>query len=67
MVFVRRTLLLALALALPVVMTGILYVGTVFALQATNRTIDPDVLRYSAYAEYAIFLLLAIFEARNRW
>ena len=63
----RRVLLIALVLGLPVAATASLYAITVYALQATDRTIEPQVLHYSAAAEYAVFFFLAILEAKNRW
>ena len=67
MVFLRRIFLLVIVLALPVAMVALFYIGTVFGLHATNRTIDPNVLRYSSMIEYVVFLFVAILEARNRW
>jgi hypothetical protein len=63
----RRFLLIALVLALPVAATALLYAVTVYALHATDRTIAPQVLHYSAGVEYSAFLFLAVLEAKNRW
>jgi hypothetical protein len=67
MVIVRRLLLIVAVLVLPVVATAAIYLATVYLLQATNRTIDPQVLHYSAMAEYAVFLLIAVLDVKNRW
>lgn len=67
MVIVRRLLLFVMLLVAPVVATATIYVLSVFVLQVTNRTIDPQVLHYSAVAEYAAFLFLALLEVKNRW
>jgi hypothetical protein len=67
MTFLRRLLLLAVVLVVPVVVTAIFYVGTVYGLQVTQRTIDPQILKYCAMTEYAAFLFVALLEARNRW
>jgi hypothetical protein len=63
----RRFLLIALVLALPVAATALIYAISVILLQATNRTIDPQVLHYSAAAEYGVFLFLMILDVKNRW
>ena len=67
MVIVRRLLLIVAVLVMPVVATAAIYLATVYLLQATNRTIDPQVLHYSAMAEYAVFLLIAVLDVKNRW
>jgi uncharacterized membrane-anchored protein len=54
-------------LVAPVVATAAIYMLSVFVLRVTNRTIDPQVLHYSAVAEYAAFLFLALLEVKNRW
>ena len=64
---VRRFLLIALVLALPVAATALIYAISVTLLQATNRTIEPQVLHYSAAAEYGVFLFLMILDVKNRW
>jgi type III secretory pathway component EscS len=63
----RRLLLIAIVLAAPVAAVAAIYFVSVAMLQATNRTIEPQVLHYSAVAEYAVFLFLAVIEAKNRW
>ncbi|HTW34118.1 MAG TPA: hypothetical protein VMD53_05840 [Rhizomicrobium sp.] len=65
--FVRRFLLFVFLLVVPVLLTAAIYALSVYLLQATNRTIEPRVLHYSAAVEYAVFLLLAFLEAKNRW
>jgi hypothetical protein len=67
MVIVRRSLLFVMLLVAPVVATAAIYALSVFVLQMTNRTIDPYVLHYTAAAEYAAFLFLALLEVKNRW
>ena len=67
MVVLRRLLLLVLMFAVPVVVTAAIYLLSIFLLQVTNRTIEPQVLHYAAIVEYAAFLLLAVLEVRNRW
>ena len=66
-VFVRRVLLLILMLVIPLVLTALLYTATVQGLHMTNRIIDPQILRLSAAAEYAAFLLVMLLEVRGRW
>ena len=67
MVIVRRLSLIVVVLVAPVVATAAIYLATIYLLQMTNRTIDPQVLHYSAMAEYAVFLLLAVLDVKNRW
>jgi hypothetical protein len=67
MVFVRRLLLVVFVLVVPVALTAAIYVASVTLLHLTNRTIEPVVLHYSAAVEYAVFLLLACLEVKNRW
>ena len=67
MVVIRRLLLIVLMFAVPAVVTAAIYVLSIFLLQATNRTIEPQVLHYAAIVEYAAFLFLAFLEVRNRW
>ena len=63
----RRILLIALVAAVPVAATALMYAISIFTLQATNRTIAPQVLHYSAAAEYGVFLFLMILDVKNRW
>lgn len=63
----RRFLLIALVAAVPVAATALMYAISIFTLQATNRTIAPQVLHYSAAAEYGVFLFLMILDVKNRW
>jgi hypothetical protein len=67
MVIVRRSLLFVMLLVVPVAAAAVLYTLSIFVLQMANRTIDPQVLHYSAVAEYAAFLFLALLEVKNRW
>ena len=67
MVALRRVLLVIFVLAMPVILTALLYWGTVALLAATNRVIDPAVIKYAAIAEFLAFLWVGILEARSRW
>jgi hypothetical protein len=67
MVVLRRLLLIVITLAVPVVLTAALYAATIYLLHATDRTVDPKVLYYSAIGEFAVFLFLMILDARSRW
>jgi hypothetical protein len=67
MVALRRSFLVVLGLAVPVVATALLYFATLFLLTATNRTIDPQIIRVAAYAEFALFFALMVVEVKNRW
>jgi flagellar biosynthesis protein FliQ len=67
MVVLRRILIVGVVAAAPVVIVALMYLLSVFVLQATQRTIDPQVLRFASAGEYVAFLFLALVEARNRW
>ena len=60
-------MLVIFVLAAPAILTGLLYYGTFALLAATNRVIDPQILRYATVAEFAIFSIIALLEARSRW
>ena len=53
--------------AMPVILTALLYWGTLALLAATNRVIDPEIVQYAAVGEFAIFFFVAMLEARSRW
>ena len=63
----RRLLLVIFVLAGPAIMTGLLYLGTNALLAATNRVIDPQIVQYAAAGEFALFVFIAILEAKSRW
>ncbi|HEY2070775.1 MAG TPA: hypothetical protein VGG48_14565 [Rhizomicrobium sp.] len=67
MVALRRGLLIIFVLAVPAILTGLLYYGTLALLAATNRVIDPDYVKSAAGVEFAVFTFIAILEARGRW
>jgi hypothetical protein len=67
MLALKRLLLVIFVLVTPAILTGLLYWATVALLAATNRVIDPDVIKYAAMAEFAAFLFIALLEARSRW
>jgi uncharacterized sodium:solute symporter family permease YidK len=63
----RRLFLVILVFAVPALITFGLYEGTLYTLAATNRTISPEVLHYSAMGEYAAVFFLMVLDARSRW
>ena len=67
MLALKRLMLVIFVLAVPVVLTALLYYGIFALLAATNRVIDPQIVRYAAVGEFAIFFFVAILEARSRW
>jgi len=67
MLALKRALLVIFVLAMPLVLTALLYWGTDALLIATNRVIDPEIIRVAAAVEFAAFLLVAVMEARDRW
>ena len=67
MLALKRVLLVIFVLAMPVILTALLYWGTLALLAATNRVIDPNVIYYAAIAEFLAFLWVGILEARSRW
>jgi len=67
MLALKRLLLVIFVLTTPFVLTGLLYWGTNALLAATNRVIDPQILRAAAVIEFIVFLLVAILEAKDRW
>jgi hypothetical protein len=67
MLALKRVLLVIFVLAMPVILTALLYWGTLALLAATNRVIDPNVIDYAAIAEFLAFLWVGILEARSRW
>ena len=67
MLALKRLLLVIFVLAAPVILTGLLYLGTGALLAATNRVIDPQIVQYAAAIEFAVFFFIAVLEARSRW
>ena len=67
MLALRRLLLVIFVLTAPAALTALLYWGTGALLAATNRVIDPDIIRLAAILEFAAFSFVAVLEARDRW
>lgn len=67
MLALKRLMLVIFVLAVPAILTALLYYGTFALLVATNRVIDPQIVQYAAVGEFAIFFFVAILEARSRW
>ena len=67
MVALKRLLLVIFVLVGPVLLTALLWWGTNALLAATNRVIEPQILRAAAIIELVLFFLVAMQEARARW
>jgi hypothetical protein len=67
MLALKRLLLVIFVRTIPAALTALLYWGTGALLAATNRVIDPEIVRLAAMLEFAAFLFVAILEARDRW
>jgi hypothetical protein len=67
MLALKRLLLVILVLAVPAALTALLYWGTSALLTATNRVIDPQIVRLAAMVEFAAFFFVALLEAKDRW
>jgi hypothetical protein len=52
---------------MPFLLTGALYVGTRLLLNATSRTIDPQILWYAAAVELLVFFFVGVLEVKDRW
>ena len=63
----KRLLLVILVLAGPALATALLTYGTGALLAATNRVIDPEIVRLAAVIEFAAFSFVAVLEAKDRW
>ncbi|MBV9570261.1 MAG: hypothetical protein JO056_03380 [Alphaproteobacteria bacterium] len=63
----RRLLLILLVLLVPPALTVLLYWGTGALLAATNRVIDPEIVRAAAILECAAFYFVAFLEVKERW
>lgn len=67
MLALRRLLLVIFVLVVPPLLTGLLYLGTTALLAATNRVIDPEIIRYAAAIEFVVFFFIAVLEVKGRW
>lgn len=67
MLALKRLLLVILVLVIPAGLTVLLYWGTGALLAATNRVIDPEIVRLAATVEFAAFFFVAVLEAKDRW
>mgnify|MGYP001548460056 CR=1 FL=1 len=67
MLALKRLLLIIFVLAAPAILTYLLYFVTTALLAATNRVIDPQIVRLAAMVEFAAFFFVAILEAKDRW
>jgi len=67
MLALKRALLVIFVLAMPVALTALLYWGTGALLTATNRVIDPEIIRIAAVVEFFAFFAVAVMEAKDRW
>lgn len=63
----RRLSLIGFVLVVPLLMTALLYWGSIALLHATHRIIDPQIPLYAAAIELPVFLFFAVLEAKNRW
>jgi hypothetical protein len=63
----RRASLIGFVLAVPPLMTALLYLASITLLHATQRMIDPQLLWYAAAIELPVFFFFAVLEAKNRW
>jgi len=67
MLALRRLFLVLFVFAVPAAMAAAFYYGALAVLAATHRTIDPEFLKYICLAGFAVFVFLAILEAKDRW
>ena len=67
MVALRRLGLVIFVLAFPPFTAVLLYFGSAALLAATNRVIDPQILRTAAMADWIAFTFFCLLEAKNRW
>jgi hypothetical protein len=67
MLALKRLLLVIFVLTMPALLTALVYWGTGALLAATNRVIDPEIIRLAAILEFAAFSFVAVLEARDRW
>ena len=67
MFLVKRVALIALLLCVPLLFTAAMYAATRLLLNATSRTIDPQILWYAAAIELLLFFFVGVLEVRDRW
>jgi hypothetical protein len=67
MLALKRLALVIFVLAGPALLTVLLYWATGALLAATNRVIDPQIVRLAAIVEFAAFFFVAVLEAKDRW
>jgi hypothetical protein len=67
MLALKRLMLVIFVLAGPALLTALLYWATGALLAATNRVIDPQIVRLAAVVEFAAFFFVAVLEAKDRW
>jgi hypothetical protein len=67
MLALKRMLLVIFVLAMPVLLTALLYLATNALLTATNRVIDPQIVTGAAIGEFVLFFFVSVLEAKNRW
>jgi hypothetical protein len=65
--YIRRTILLAVLVLAPPLLTGLTYLASKYLLAATSRTIDPRILWYAAMVELLALFLVAVMEVKDRW
>ena len=63
----HRLSLLGFVIAVPPLMTALLYLASIALLHVTQRVIDPQILWYAAAIELPVFLFFAVLEAKSRW
>lgn len=63
----RKLLLLVVFILAPPLLTALFYVGTLYLLAATSRTIDAQTLTAITLGEAALFYFGAFLELRSRW
>jgi hypothetical protein len=67
MLALRRLGLVIFVLAFPPFTAVLLYFGSVALLTSSNRVIDPQILQTAVVADWVIFTLFCLLEAKNRW
>ncbi|MGN6515218.1 MAG: hypothetical protein ACTHLR_05185 [Rhizomicrobium sp.] len=67
MLALKRLFLVIFVLGGPLAISAALYFGSLALLQATNRVIDPEIMQAVAVGGFAVFFLLAVYEAKARW
>ena len=63
----RRLLLVIMVIAVPLILTQLLYLGTIELLEYFQRVINPVLLRYAAIGEFTLIFVICGLEARDRW